>query len=338
MNSSQIREEIQSYLEKGEIEKALNALITALNKSSLRREHDNALLLKAQWEGIKQEQLRGILSRQEYEVAVNKIVVGVQTVTNDVHNNKTALEFNQKIEDPFYNQMVKVKGGVFQMGSNLWGSGKMYQDEKPIHDVNISTFKISKYLVTRKQWKYIMNFDIPASEEVMECDQCPIKGVSWYDTQNFISRLNQKTGQAYRLPSESEWEFAARGGKLSRGYDYPGSNDADKVAWHNISNGGRYQAAYPVGEKLPNELGLYDMSGNAEEWVEDDWHDNYNGAPNDGKPWLDINQKDVHKVLRGGYWCGNPDYCRSADRGHADPNISDYYKNKRFGFRLAHNK
>lgn len=150
--------------------------------------------------------------------------------------------------------MVYVKGGRFQMGSNL------DNNEKPIHDVTVSSFVMGKYEVTQRQWKSIMGSN---PSEFNDCPVCPVENVSWDDVQLFLQALNQRTGGHYRLPTEAEWEYAARGGQQTRQTEYAGSSSATEVGW--IEKNSSYKT-YPVGQKQPNELGLYDMTGNVEEW------------------------------------------------------------------------
>lgn len=222
---------------------------------------------------------------------------------------------------PFEAEMVLVKGGIFQMGSNE------YDAEKPIHTVTLPDFYIGKYEVTQKQWRDIMSSD-PSELGFPGCDQCPVESVSWNDVQLFLQKLNAKyPGHNYRLPSEAEWEYAARGGQHSRGYNYAGSNNLEKVAWYGKNSG---MKMHLVGGKKANELGLYDLSGNVWEWCADTWHNNYLGAPRDGSVWLKGGNKEG-RVLRGGAWFNEDDYCRSDYRAwNSSRSSEDYY-----GFRLA---
>lgn len=159
----------------------------------------------------------------------------------------------------------------------------------------IPSFEIGETPVTQGQWREIMGIN---PSHFKNCDDCPVETVSWEDAKAFISRLNQRTGKNYRLPSEKEWEFAAMGGNKSNGYEYAGSNNLAEVAWYsgNNNNGTR-----PVGWKKPNELGLYDMTGNVWEWCEDDWHDKYSKIPDDGSARID-NPRSNYRVCRGGSW------------------------------------
>ena len=206
------------------------------------------------------------------------------------------------------------------------GSGTIgRENEKPIHSVTLLDFEIGKYPVTQKFWQEIMGSN-PA--HFQGCVDCPVENVSWDDVQEFLKKLNQKyPSKNYRLPSEAEWEYAARGGKQSKGYTYAGSNDLNEVAWYDNNSGGKTQS---VGDKKANELGIYDMSGNVWEWCQDAWHDNYQGVPTDGSA-LDSGSKDALRVLRGGSWGNNSLNCRVSNRNRNNPtNRFDFN-----GFRLA---
>jgi formylglycine-generating enzyme len=164
---------------------------------------------------------------------------------------------------PFEPEMVEVQGGTFQMGSNE------YDNEKPVHSVSVSPFYIGKYEVTQKQWRDVMGTN---PSYFRYCDDCPVEEVSWEDVQEYLRKLNSKaTGKNYRLLTEAEWEFAARGGNKSNTYIFSGSNNLDEVAWYFINSGNK---THPVGGKRANELGIYDMSGNVWEWCSD-WFQNY---------------------------------------------------------------
>ena len=161
-------------------------------------------------------------------------------------------------------QMIYVQGGSFVMGSNNDGD-----DAKPLHRVTLSNFYIGKYEVSQAQWIAVMGNN-PSSFQ--DCDNCPVEQVSWYDVQDFIQKLNQKTGKNYRLPTEAEWEYAARGGNKGNGYPYSGSSDINSVGWYSDNSNGKTE---PVGEKQANELGIYDMTGNVWEWCSDWYSDSY---------------------------------------------------------------
>ncbi|MFK7950562.1 MAG: SUMF1/EgtB/PvdO family nonheme iron enzyme [Saprospiraceae bacterium] len=219
--------------------------------------------------------------------------------------------------DIFTSQMVKIPSGSFQMGSND------YDSEKPVHTVNISSFYMSKYEVTQKQWRAIMGQD-PPELRFKGCDECPVENVSWNDIQEFIKKLNTKTGKKYRLPTESEWEYAARGGQS---YKYAGSDNIGSVAWYDDNSDGK---THSVGKKTPNGYGLYDMSGNVWEWCQDVWNDNYNGAPTNGSAWMS-GGNNSRRVLRGGSWL-SIDYDSRVAFRYGNLPSARYYS---VGFRLA---
>jgi len=227
----------------------------------------------------------------------------------------------------FVIDMVYVVGGTFIMGINE------HYTEKPMHTVNVSSFTISKYEVTQKQWREIMGRS-PEELYFKGCDKCPVESVSWNDVQQFIKKLNQKTGKNYRLPSEAEWEYAARGGAKSKGYIFSGSNNLKEVAWSLGKSEAKWDAknTHPVGSKQANELGLYDMSGNVAEWCEDNWHDNYKNAPSNSQAW-EGGSKFI-RVIRGGTWSS---YGANNSRSDSRNRSVDTNRDQTSGFRLAHN-
>ena len=216
--------------------------------------------------------------------------------------------------------MVVIPAGSFQMGSN-----DREADEKPPHQVNVGLLAIGKYEVTQSQWKAVMGNN-PSNFSTCG-DNCPVEMVSWDDIQQFIQKLNQKTGKSYRLPSEAEWEYAARAGNTTRYSFGDEANDLGQYAWFNGNSG---DSTHPVGQKKPNAFGLYDMHGNVWEWTQDTWHDSYRGAPTDGSSWTaDGAQKS--RVLRGGAGPNGPDSLRSAYRSKYTTVSQTNY----FGFRIA---
>ena len=207
--------------------------------------------------------------------------------------------------------MVFVAGGTFQMGSNS------ESDEKPIHTVTISGFFMDKTEVTQAEYRKVMG-KTPSS--FSGCDDCPVEKVSWHDANAYAKKVGK------RLPTEAEWEYAARGGNKSKGYAYSGSNDLDAVAWYNNNSGSK---THPVAQKQPNELGLYDMSGNVWEWCSD-WYDEgyYSGSPQTDPQGSNSGKS---RVLRGGCWSDSGYFCRVASRFRLNP---DYWFNG-LGFRLV---
>jgi formylglycine-generating enzyme required for sulfatase activity len=224
--------------------------------------------------------------------------------------------------------LVFIQGGAFQMGDE---HGDLWSACRPVHEVTVKDFYLSKYPVTQALWRAVMGED-PPELAFKGSGNRPVERVSWDDTQLFIQQLNERTGESYRLPTEAEWEYAARGGIYKQGdassmTKFAGSNKLKEVGWCGENSHGETK---PVGLKFPNELGLYDMSGNVWEWCEDVWHKNYEGAPEDGSAWLKGGEQNL-RVVRGGSWSYSSDYCRVAYRGRYD---LDYRFNV-IGFRLA---
>jgi len=235
-------------------------------------------------------------------------------------------------------EMVFVEGGTFMMGCMPEHGSDCDDNARPAHQVTLNDFYIGKYEVTQKQWREIMGMNVRQQrDEVGEefplygvGDDYPMYYVSWYDVQEFISRLNEKTGKNYRLPTEAEWEYAARGGNQSRGYKYSGSDVIEEVAWYdgNSGEGGSHNLiAHPVGTKKENELGIHDMTGNVWEWVSD-LYGTYSGNPQTNPEGSDTGW--LH-VLRGGSWFYHARPMLVSFRGNNDPMI----RTGHIGFRLA---
>lgn len=241
-------------------------------------------------------------------------------------------------------EMVNVPGGRFRMG-NLSGAGN--DTEKPNHTVTISAFKLGKYEVTHAQWDACVADGGCGGWQRDEAGwgrgNRPIFNVSWKDVQGFIKWLNARTGGQYRLPTEAEWEYAARAGSDTAyhfGDDeaqlclYANHADLDTdYPWRNTAcSDGVDKRTAEVGQYQPNAFGLYDMHGNVQEWTEDCWHENYSGAPSDGSAWTD-DKECKQRVVRGGGWYGYPLALRSAAR---KPFPHRLRINGGVGFRLAH--
>ena len=219
--------------------------------------------------------------------------------------------------------MKYVQGGTFQMGATSEQGSDAWDREKPVHTVTISNdYYIGETEVTQGLWKAVMGSN---PSDFKNGDNYPVEEVSWDDCKDFINKLNQQTGQNFRLPTEAEWEYAARGGK-SGGTKYSGSNNINDVAWY---TGNADEETHPVKSKSPNELGLYDMSGNVFEWCQD-WSGDYpSGSVTDP---VGSSSPQPFRVLRGGSW--NDDgarYCRVSARNGSTP--SSRYN--RGGLRLA---
>ena len=217
-------------------------------------------------------------------------------------------------------EMVRVEGGTFTMGATAEQGSDADDDEKPTHQVTLSSYSIGKTEVTQALWQAVMG----SNPSNFKGSNLPVEEVSWEDCQTFIRKLNALTGKNFRLPTEAEWEFAARGGNNSRGYKYSGSNTLSNVAWYDDNSSDK---THPVATKAPNELGIYDMSGNVWEWCSD-WYDDYSSfsqynptGPNSGSD----------RVLRGGSWYNFTRSCRVSNRSNDTP----AFRNSGLGLRLA---
>lgn len=220
---------------------------------------------------------------------------------------------------PFGMDFVNVPGGCFQMG-DVFGDGE--SDEKPVHEVCLSNYAIGKFEVTQSQWRRVMGSN--PSRENSRCDTCPVENVSWYDAQEFIRRVNSVTGETYRLPTEAEWEYAARsGGKNEK---FSGGADGEAVAWY---KGNSLTYSHSVGQKQPNGLGIHDMSGNVWEWVSDWYDSDYFTKSSLNDP--EGPSSGSYRVLRGGSWGSSTKYIRTSDRFRIVPD--NYSIN--LGFRLV---
>lgn len=213
--------------------------------------------------------------------------------------------------------MVSIPAGSFWMGC-VTGERGCSRDEKPRHQVSLGEFWISKYEVTQKQWEALMG-DNPSY--FSSCSTCPVEMVSWNEAKEFISKLNSLTGKSYRLPTEAEWEYAARGGENNF---YSGSKNIEAIAWCGDNS---KLKSHPVGQKRANAFGLYDMSGNVWEWCED-WYGNYTNRSqrNPKGPSTGIGH-----LIRGGAFSSLPKDCRVSLRNYSEP----WGRAADLGFRLA---
>ncbi len=218
-------------------------------------------------------------------------------------------------------KMVKVEGGTFTMGATREQGGDAWDDEKPAHKVTLSNYYIGETQVTQALWNAVMG-DNPS---YFKGDNLPEEQVSWDDiVEKFIPALNRKTGRTFRLPTEAEWEYAARGGNKSRGYKYSGSDNIDEVAWYSGNSGDK---THPVKRKKSNELGLFDMSGNVWEWC-NDWYGEYSSGVQTNPQGPD---KGSYCVLRGGSWDYDARRCRVSYRNYCQPFVGP----STGGFRLV---
>ena len=215
-------------------------------------------------------------------------------------------------------EMVYVEGGSFDMGATTEQGSEADSDEYPVHSVTLSDYYIGKYEVTQELWKAVMGSN--PSEFIGA--QKPVECVSWNDCQEFVSRLNILTGATFRIPTEAEREYAARGGKKSRHYKYSGSNNIFGVAWHDGNSGGE---THEVGTKTANELGIYDMSGNVREWCSD-WYGDYSAGSQTNPQGPSSGSYRVH---RGGSWGDIAGRCRVSNRDGGGPSNSSFSRGLR---------
>ena len=234
-----------------------------------------------------------------------------------VERNREGFTVNQNGKEVL--KMAIIPAGDFMMGSESGSS-----DELPVHKVAVRPFYIGRTEVTQAQWQTVLgslpNVGFKGSER-------PVERVSWEDVQEFCQRLSEQTGLEFRLPTEAEWEYAARAGTTT---EYSFGDDEKMLgdyAWFDKNSG---SSTHDVGQKLPNQFGLYDMHGNVWEWCEDNWHENYEGAPSDGSAWLSGGDS-TRRVVRGGSWDLNSDLCRSANRNRNHPDN----RNNNIGLRLV---
>ena len=231
-----------------------------------------------------------------------------------------ASEISIPVKNGISIEMVKVEAGIFMMGATSEMKNP-YSDEKPVHQVILSNdYYMGKYEVTQALWQTVMG----SNPSYFKGDNLPIEQVSWNDCQEFISKLNGITGRKFRLPTEAEWEYAARGGKQSNGYQYSGSSNISDVAWYEDNSG---STTHPVGTKQANELGIFDMSGNVYEWCQD-WYGSYVGSPQTNPTGANSGS---YRVFRGGSWRYELDFCRLSCRYSHTPST----RGSSLGFRLA---
>ncbi len=220
-------------------------------------------------------------------------------------------------QNPQEIEMVFVEGGKTAIGSS---SSNAQPDEKE-YTTTIHDFYISKYEVTQAQWVAVMKYN----PSTFIGANLPVESVNYDDVQKFINRLNTKTGLKYRLPTEQEWEYAAKGGCKSKNYIYSGSNDIQSVGWSSVD---KKHTTSDVGMKQPNELGLYDMTGNVYEWCDGLYENTYFQMDTTLCNNYDISEI---RIFRGGAWNSAPEYCRSTNRNYNTRTL----RSTSLGFRLA---
>ncbi|MDD2960688.1 MAG: SUMF1/EgtB/PvdO family nonheme iron enzyme [Muribaculaceae bacterium] len=218
--------------------------------------------------------------------------------------------------------MVYVEEGTFNMGATAEQAGDAYEAESPVHKVKLNDYYIGRHEVTQALWKAVMG----NNPSIFKGDNLPVEHVCWNDCQAFIQELNRLTGKQFLLPTEAHWEYAARGGSTSARTKYAGSQDLNQVCWYYENSD---MKTHPVGTKLPNELGIYDMSGNVSEWC-NDWYSGYTVYPktNPAGP-----KNGYYYVVRGGGWLSNARNNRVSNRSYGNRNTG--YRLKYLGFRLV---
>lgn len=290
-----------------------NVISSSMNPNKNNRPHSITEFVNLLHEQDKEFTKEDVSSNVSSEADVTIIDVALQQNITTV---------NSLIEIPIGNisiRMIGVEGGVFQMGATSEQGDRVYPDESPSHEVRLNSYFIGETPVTRAIWDEVMN---KTSEEGSDL---PVNEVSWEDCKTFLQKLNERTGKSFRLPSEAEWEFAARGGKKSMGTVYAGSNDIEAVAWF---WGNSKKALHPVKLKKPNELGLYDMNGNVKEWCQD-WYDSYPEELQENPVCTTYSFPE--RVVRGGGWESMARSSRVSTRFSFKPNE----RSSSVGFRLA---
>jgi formylglycine-generating enzyme required for sulfatase activity len=253
----------------------------------------------------------------------------------------TAQFYPEPLSDDTTLDMVLIKGGTFTMGSPD-NEPERIPAEGPQHDVTLPDFFMGKYPVTQEQWRVVAgypqaNIKLNPTPSDFKGVNLPVERISWHEATEFCQRLSAKTGRAYYLPSEAQWEYACRAGTSSL-FAFGNTLSPDlanydgNYSYNNGPKGDYREKTTPVGTFSANAFGLYDMHGNVFEWCEDPWHDSYIDAPTDGSSWLEKGtHPDALRILRGGSWFGNPGWCRSAFRFTLNAEIRDLF----IGFRVC---
>ena len=272
---------------------------------------------------IKESVGAGIVNQQQSENQQSSNTY-VASSSNNSSGSPSVASGSNAISIPVKNgisiEMVKVEAGTFMMGATSEMQAP-YRWEKPVHQVTLTNdYYMGKYEVTQALWEAVMD----SNPSYFKGDNLPVETVSWNDCQEFISKLNSLTGRKFRLSTEAEWEYAARGGKKSRSYQYSGSSNISDVAWYDGNSGSK---THPVGTKQANELGIYDMTGNVWEWCQD-WYGSYSSSSQTNPTGA---VSGAHRVYRGGSWDFYAGRCRLSYRRYGTPD----YRNSILGLRLA---
>ena len=266
--------------------------------------------------------IEGIESRHTYVLSI-LLPQPSSTLSNTVASSTSSIHKETFTVNDVSFTMVRVDGGTFTMGATEEQGNDAQDDEKLAHEVTLSTFMIGETEVTQTLWQAVMGNN---PSHFNYYPELPVENVSWNDCKKFIKKLNQMTGKSFRLPTEAEWEYAARGGNRSKHKKYSGSNTLEDVAWSHNTN---IRRTLPVKKKFTNELGLFDMSGNVYEWCEDKYDsDYYKSSPKSNPTGPSSGSK---RVCRGGSWATIVSNCRVSSRGYYSPGSRYSY----IGLRLA---
>ena len=330
--------EVETLMSYHKIDKYERALIVLINTLVEYPEHESEIkVLIKQCEAGKEnlyterlEKVKAKINTQKYDEAISIL----KEMLEQYPNHKSELEAiirqcdeELRFGDKTYTvngisfEMVAVKGGTFTMGATSEQGSDAYSNEKPTHKVTLSDYMIGKTEVTQELWKAVMG----SNPSNFKGNNLPVENVSWHDCQKFIKKLNSLTGLNFRLPTEAEWEYAARGGNKSKGFKYSGSNNIGSVAWYTSTTND--SGTKPVATKSPNELGLYDMSGNVWEWCSD-WCGDYSSSSQTNPKGP---SSGSYRVFRGGSWGAYAGDCRVSIRNGSTPGYRRYY----LGLRLA---
>jgi formylglycine-generating enzyme required for sulfatase activity len=270
------------------------------------------ILEEAEWQKKKQRFAFDVITVDRQGKEINKVRQSAEFIAVDLGNGVSL-------------EMVAIPGGTYSMGS---ATGQGDADERPQHSVTVPSFLMGKYPVTQIQWRAVValpqvEISLDLDPSLFKGDNRPVEGVSWHEAVEFCQRLSRLTGHPYRLPSEAEWEYACRAG-TNTPFHF-GETITAELANYNATftyaeepEGNYRQERTPAGQFPPNAFGLYDMHGNVCEWCADHWHENYQGAPKDEKPWITAKNGE-YLLIRGGSWFNNPASCRSANRDFISP-------------------
>ena len=294
-------------------------------------------LLKERPEGKVKERIEKWLPKFAFEFETVKVNRQGKPIEREMEK---ALYSMEDLGNGVSLEMLSIPGGTYLMGAPEREVGSR-TNERPQHRVTIPPFFMGKYPVTQAQWREIASLpeikeNLKSNPSYFQEENRPVERVNWYEAEEFCQRLSEKIGRKYRLPSEAEWEYACRAGTRTPFYfgetlTLDLANYCGKHTYGYEPKGEYRKETTPVGSFPPNRFGLYDMHGNVREWCGDEWHEHYEGAPEDGKAWVEPDNPRSSKALRGGSWLNDPRSCRSAVRVR----LSRSFRSGSIGFRVA---